>query len=455
MSVAKESPSYRITDGGMWANAWKVSLVVTVLGGIGCAAGYMADPHRFAFSYLTGMLTALTLVFGAIFLVVIQHLTAAYWGITTRRIAEFLLAATPILAILFIPLAFQMDTLYEWAGTSHGEETAAPEAHGALDGTPESDLVGGVARAQHVEAVPAGEAPDAEAGEVEHTDMEVALHHELLKHKAPWLNTHSVQLRTVFYFAVWILIGLGYFYGSTRQDKTRDPSLTMKMKAAAPVTFIFFASTMTFFAFDWIMGLEPNWFSTIFGVYIFAGSAVAILALVILMALSLMHSGHFGDAVNVEHLHDLGKFFFGFFCFWAYIGFSQWMLIWYAGIPEEATYFHRRWAGGWQAVAYVLIFGHFVAPFLFFMSREIKRRFNLLGFTAIWMLVMHVVDVYWLVMPYATREPHFAVHYMDIAAILFVLGAFFTTVFVIMKRFPLVPVGDPRLPRSLHFHQTQ
>lgn len=452
MSAAKQSPSFRLTEGGLWANAWKISLVVTALGGLGCVMGYLADPHRFAFSYLTGMLTALTLAFGAIFLVVIQHLSAAYWGVTTRRIAEFVLAAIPVLAILFIPLAFNMDTLFEWA-VPHGEagtEQAAPaaEEHGALDS---AGLLTGRAQAQE----PVAAAQAAELTHAEHTPMEAALHHELLEHKSHWLNTDYVLVRVVVYFAIWILIGLGYFTMSTRQDKSRDRSLTVKMQAAAPVTFILFGTTMTFFAFDWIMGLEPTWYSTIFGVYIFAGSAVAILALVIVLALGLMRSGHFGDAVNVEHLHDLAKFFFGFFCFWAYIGFSQWMLIWYAGIPEEATYFHRRWAGGWQAVGYLLIFGHFVAPFLFFMSREIKRRFNLLRFTAIWMLVMHVVDVYWLVMPYATQEPHFSIHYIDIAAILFVVGAFMTTVFVLMKRYPLVPIGDPRLPRSLHFHQTQ
>ncbi|NOY91953.1 MAG: hypothetical protein GXP55_12220 [Deltaproteobacteria bacterium] len=445
MSAAKESPTYRITDGGLWANAWKVSLTVTLLGAVGCVAGYMADPHRFAFSYLTAMVTALTLVFGAIFLVVIQHLSSAFWGVTTRRIAEFVLAALPVLAILFVPLGLSMNTLFEWSGTApESAEHAAPEARSDASG----ELTLGVAHAQEGDEA-LGEQ------EVEHTDMEVALHHELLEHKAPWLNRPYVLVRTVVYFAVWLLIGLGYFRWSTRQDKTRDHALTVKMKQAAPLAFIGFASTMTFFSFDWIMGLEPNWYSTIFGVYIFSGSAVAILALVIVLSLSLMRSGHLGDAVNLEHLHDLGKFFFGFFCFWAYIAFSQWMLIWYAGIPEEATYFHRRWAGGWQAVGYILIFGHFVLPFLFFMSRVIKRRVNLLRLTAIWMLLMHVVDVYWLVMPYATQEPHFAVQYIDVAAMLFVLGAFFTTMFVIMKRYPLVPVGDPRLPRSLHFHQTQ
>ena len=455
MSAAKESPSYRITPGGLWANAWKVTLTVTLVGGVGCLVGYMADPHRFAFSYLTGVLTALTLFFGAIFLVVIQHLSSAYWGVTTRRIPEFLLAAVPMLALLFVPVALNMDALYEWSGPAHDAGEASPE-----QGAPHADahaagVVEGVAHAQALPDEPgsAGVDPDAEP---QPTEMELALHHELLEHKsAHWLNSPAVLIRTVVYFAIWILIGLGYFFMSTKQDKSRDRKLTVKMQQLAPITFIAFGGTMTFFGFDWVMGLEPNWYSTIFGVYLFAGSAVAILALVIVLAISLMRSGQLGDAVNMEHLHDLAKFFFGFFCFWAYIGFSQWMLIWYAGIPEEATYFHRRWAGGWQVVGYLLIFGHFAVPFLFFMSREIKRRLNLLRLTAVWMLVMHVVDVYWLVMPYATREPHFSVQYVDVSAILFAVGAFLTTAFVIMKRYPLIPVGDPRLPRSLHFHQTQ
>ncbi len=217
---------------------------------------------------------------------------------------------------------------------------------------------------------------------------------------------------------------------------------------------ILFALTLTFAGFDWIMSLMPGWYSTIFGVYVFAGCAVSAYALITLIALGLHARGHFGDAVNVEHFHDIGKLLFGFICFWAYVGFAQWMLIWYAGIPEEATFFHLRWhSEGWKAVSILLMVGHFALPFFFLISRVPKRRLAMLGFGAAWMLVMHLVDVYWLVLPNADAGV-FAPHWMDAACLLAIGGAFFAVVFWQMQRHPLIPVGDPRLLRSVVHVQT-
>jgi hypothetical protein len=178
---------------------------------------------------------------------------------------------------------------------------------------------------------------------------------------------------------------------------------------------------------------------------------VSILALTILIGLSLYKRGLVADAINPEHFHDLGKLLFGFICFWTYVQFSQWMLIWYAGIPEEATWFHKRWEGGWQFVSYLLIFGHFVAPFLMLISRVQKRALRWLQVMCFWVILMHIVDIYWFVMPQAGG---FHVQPADIGALLFVGGVFFAYVFWQLGRVPLVPVGDPRLQRSLHHHQT-
>ena len=157
-----------------------------------------------------------------------------------------------------------------------------------------------------------------------------------------------------------------------------------------------------------------------------------------------------GDAINTEHFHDLSRLMFGFVCFWTYVQFSQWMLIWYAGIPEEATWFHKRWEGGWQFVTYLLIFGHFVAPFLLLISRVQKRALRWLQVMCFWVILMHIVDIYWFVMPQAGG---FHVQLADIGALLFVGGTFFAYVFWQLGRVPLLPVGDPRLQRSLHLHQ--
>jgi hypothetical protein len=283
---------------------------------------------------------------------------------------------------------------------------------------------------------------------------EEALHHELMEHKAGWLNVPFWAARGIGYIAIWLLIGLAYFRWSTAQDRSKDHALTRKMQWWAPLSTVVLGLTLTFAAFDWVMSLVPVWYSTIYGVYVFAGSAVAIFAAVIVVALSLRQHGHLGNAVHVEHFHDLGKLLFGFTCFWAYAGFSQWMLIWYAAIPEELIYYHSRWdEGGWKTVSMLLILGHFAAPFFFLISRVPKRKLAMLGFGASWMLFIHVVDMYWFVMPHAPGP--FSPHWMDLACLLGVGGAFLAVVFFVMRKFPLIPVGDPRLSRSVHFVQTQ
>ncbi|MFW6067128.1 MAG: hypothetical protein ACOC97_02235 [Myxococcota bacterium] len=454
--------AYRIGEGGVWANAWKVMAVLAAVGIAGAVVGALSDPERFAFSYLFAFAVAMTLAMGGLFLVFVQFLTAAGWGISVRRTAEFVMAGTPVLALLVIPVLASHGTLYEWAHVGHGEHE---DEHGDAEGEPHGDagldeLIGvPSARAQdHGEDVghPKGAEHTlfADMSMEEHTPMEEALHHELLAFKtSTWYTTGFWIARSIGYLAIWILLALTYFRWSTKQDRTRDPQLTVRMQKLAPVAAILFGLTLTFAGFDWVMSLEPVWYSTIYGVYLFAGSAMAIFALVIVITLSQRDHGLLGNAVNVEHYHDLGKLMFGFVCFWAYVAFSQWMLIWYASIPEETTYYHRRWSDGWQVVSMLLILGHFAAPFLYLISRVPKRKLAMLKAGAAWLLFMHVVDMYWFVMPYAGGA--FSPHWLDVACLFAVVGLFFSVVFFVMRKYPLLPIGDPRLARALHHHQTQ
>ncbi|MEZ4288830.1 MAG: hypothetical protein R3A47_11980, partial [Polyangiales bacterium] len=324
---------------------------------------------------------------------------------------------------------------------SFGASTAkAEDAHGEHEGASNAGHGGN----EH------GASGDAPA----HTPQEAALHHEVLQKKSSWLNKKAWLVRAFVYFVVWCLIALGYFRLSLRQDETKDPAITRKLQSLSSVSLIAFGLTLTFAAFDWVMALEPAWYSTIFGVIVFAGSAVGILAATILIGLQLQRSGASGDAINTEHFHDLAKLMFGFICFWTYVQFSQWMLIWYAGIPEEATWFHRRWQGGWSTVSYLLIFGHFVAPFLLLMSRVFKRSLWWLQAMCVWVLLMHIVDVYWFIMPQATAVPHFAPKLVDFAAIVFCGGTVGAYILYKLNHVPVIPVGDPRLQRSIHHHQS-
>ncbi len=437
--------SFRIPAGDLWAEAWKVAAVVAVIG-IGLSAvGWVVDPHRFAFSWLFAFVTFLTVGLGAVFFIAVQFLCAAHWSVTVRRTAEVLASALPVFALLFVPLAVPGETsaLYEWY------------RHGADEHAQAGPLLGpSVARAQAAEGEEVhGETEFgiADTRAAEHADPQEVLHAELLEHKRPYLSYPFWLARAAIYFLVWSALGLWFFRASIRQDRTRDTRTTVRLQRGAPIALILFALTLTFAMLDWVMSLEPTWYSTIYGVYLFAGTAVTIHALLVVMTLGLGSRGLLGNAVNTEHYHDLGKLTFGFVVFWAYIGFSQMMLQWYANIPEELTFYHYRWhADGWGAVSIILLLGYFVIPFLLLISRNAKRRLRILGFVCSWLLAMHVVDVFWFVIPNVARE-RLSVSWIDLAALLAVGGVYLTVVLLTMRRHPLIPLGDPRLERSLRF----
>jgi hypothetical protein len=392
---------YRVGDDAFWARAWVAPLVLAIAGGVLAVA--TAAPDRLGYAYLT----------------------AAHWGVSSRRIVEVIMSGAPVVALLALPfiggVALGKINIYdEWqsiaAHGEHGGEHGDSDSASDTESEAESDanehgmleLGASVAHAQdHGDAA-------AHEDEHSHTPQETALHHEVLSKKTGYLNTKGWAARGIVYLFLWSLIALAYFGWSRRQDKDCDPKHTLRMQSLA-------------------------------------ASAVSILALTILIGLSLYKRGLVGDAINPEHFHDLGKLLFGFICFWTYVSFSQWMLIWYAGIPEEATWYHRRWEGGWQFVAYLLIFGHFVAPFVLLISRVQKRALRWLQVMCFWVIFVHIVDIYWFVMPQAGG---FSVQPADVGALLFVGGVFFAYVFWQLGRVPLLPVGDPRLQRSLHHHQT-
>jgi len=449
---------YRVGNDGFWSRAWVAPLVLAIAGGL--VAILTADADRLGYAYLFGLFTTATFMLGGLFLVLVQFLTASYWGVSSRRIVEVVMSGAPVVALLAIPFIAgvglgKINIYDEWqSAAGHGDHA---EGHGVSDSASDSasdehgmlELGAGIAHAQdHGDDHGADEAAHEE--EHSHTAQEAALHHQIVSEKTGYLNTNGWVARGIGYLIIWCLIALAYFRWSRRQDDDHDPRHTLRMQSLAPLSLMLFAGTLTFAAFDWLMSLEAAWFSTIFGVIIFAGSAVSILALTILIGLSLYKRGLVGNAINIEHFHDLSRLMFGFVCFWTYVQFSQWMLIWYAGIPEEATWFHKRWEGGWQFVTYLLIFGHFVAPFLMLISRVQKRALRWLQVMCFWVILMHIVDIYWFVMPQAGG---FHVQLADVGALLFVGGVFFAYVFWQLGRVPLLPVGDPRLQRSLHLHQ--
>jgi hypothetical protein len=377
---------------------WVSVIGLGVAGWLGWERG---DEFRyFLHSYLVSYCYFLSISLGALFFVALQHATRAGWSVTVRRLAELLAANMPVLTILFLPILVPVllgnPGLYVWADAS------------AVAADP------------------------------------------LLQHKAAYLNAEFFAARAVFYFIVWGWSARFFLLKSTEQDESANPRLTEQMERFSPVALLLFAVTVTFAAFDWLMSLEPTWFSTIFGLYYFSGAALGFIATVILMAMWLQASGRIGSQITTEHYHDLGKFLLTFVVFWGYIAFSQYMLIWYANIPEETVWYLARQTGGWMWVSVVLLFGQLLIPFFGLISRWAKRWKFSLGFWAAWLMVMHWIDIYWLVMPNCSPEnPSFGL--IDVACIVGIGGLYLAGLLWTSRRRSLVPIGDPRLEESLEF----
>ncbi len=258
------------------------------------------------------------------------------------------------------------------------------------------------------------------------------------------------MIRTVLYFGIWYLIARKLYKTSLEQDKVPSAEQVAKMRRVSGGGMVLFALTITFAAFDWLMSLQPEWYSTIYGVYIFSGGFLAALAFVVLTAGILRSKNILHREITVEHYHDMAKLIFSFTIFWGYMAFSQYFLIWYANIPEETVYYLMRWEGSWKVFGLTLIFGNFLVPFLALISLPAKRNVRFLQFISIWVLVTHWVDIYWNAAP-LLHPQGISLSWMDLT--LFVsLGAFFVLFF--WRHFsahPLLPVGDPHLQKSINF----
>lgn len=352
-------------------------------------------------SYLVNYSFFLSIMLGALFFVLLQHATRAGWSVAVRRIAEILAGTVGLLAVLFVPILLPMllgnASLYPWS------------------------------------------------------DPSVIANDALLQHKTPYLNLPFFALRAVFYFAVWWLLARFYLGTSTRQDASGDLRATLRMERWSGPALVLYALTVTFAAFDWLMSLEPHWFSTVYGVYFFGGGFLAGLAAIILASLGLQASGRLRQAITAEHYHDLGKLLFAFVIFWGYIAFSQYMLIWYANIPEETVYYQLRQSNGWAGVSLLLLFGQLFIPFFGLLPRAMKRRRGPLVFWSVWLLVFHWIDLYWLVMPSVrpASGPRFGL--LDLCLLVGLGSLWVAGALRLARRRALVPLNDPRLGESLAF----
>ena len=342
-------------------------------------------------SYLVGFGVAAGMALGSLAYVMIFQQTNAGWIASVRRIFEVTASCMPMCAFLFIPVFFLAPSIYHWF---HG-------------------------------------------------------HDVILEKKSGYLNPTFWYIRSIFYLGIWSFFAWKLLKYSRTQDETGDKWLTAKARRLSAPGLLIFALTTAFAAFDWLMSLDYHWFSTMFGVYYFAGAIQSATALCILILGWLKLRGKFGALVTQEHFYDLGKLLLSFTVFWAYIAFSQYFLIWYSNLPEETHWFRIRGENGCENVGYVLVFGRFLVPFLILLWRGSKRIIPIIMTVAAWQLVMQVLDVFYMARP--TLDGQTGVHFswVDVFGPIGPIAIFVGFVILRLGSMPLVAVGDPRLGEAL------
>ena len=348
--------------------------------------------------YLVSVCFFLTVTLGALFFVLIHHVTNAGWSTVVRRLAEGVSRNVVLMALILIPIVTPgpMGQLYKWFQPDPSDEIIAV--------------------------------------------------------KASYLDYDWFLVRLGCYFLIWTILAWGYHRSSVAQDQDGDVRRTSRMSSFSPLGVLLFALSITFAAYDLLMSLDAHWFSTIFGVYIFAGSVLSFHALLALLIVWLQANGRLTRAITDDHMQDIGKMMFAFTVFWAYIAFSQYMLLWYANIPEETIWFLRRqsiWM--WGFWGWMLIIGRFFVPFLFLMSRHIKRKRLTITIGALWMLAMQWADMYYLVMPQISNGQQFPFKMVDVTIVLGMAGVYIIGLALSLRGHSLIAERDPRMPESLAF----
>jgi hypothetical protein len=377
-----DHPVYRVQRGAMIAGG---------LGLIGCIALGLVDPTQFMRAYLLSYCFWTGGALGCLAILMLHHVTGGAWGVPIRRLLESGARTLPWMALLFIPIAIAPGHLYEWAQPEH------------------------------------------------------VAHDPLLQHKALYLNVPFFIGRAVFYFACWTLIMRALVRWSLLQDTTADAKPTERLELLSRGGLVLMGLTMTFASFDWMMSLEPHWFSTIYGVLFMGGCALTAFAVVIPMAALIGTQPPVAGLVERDQFQDLGKLLLAFVMLWAYFNLSQFLITWSGNLPEEITWYLARTTGVWKWIAIAIVIFHFALPFVLLLSRDLKRSARGLAMVALLLLLVRFMDMYWMVVP-AFHPTSAASHVVDVTA-LAAIGGFWLWLFVRqLEGAPLIPLRDPSQP---------
>jgi len=379
-----------------WNTGRNVLVFAALLGIIGCVAGYFTNPARLFQSYTVAFAYTTLIGLGAFFFVMIQFLTGSAWSVTMRRIMENVMITLPVGLLLFIPIAIGLNEIYPWMN----QQAVAADA--------------------------------------------------VLKAKSSFLTPNWFVARSIIYFALWSLWAGSIYHQSTKQDTERSvKQMYIASRWSAPGLFLAVA-VGTLASYDWLMSLEPKWYSTIFGLVMLSGGSLSFFSVVILVCLAFRRAGILKNSITVEHYHDLGKWLLALTAFYTYVAFSQYFLIWYSNLPEETIWYRHRMVGSWLPVSLSMPFLRFLIPFPILLCLPAKRNLKVVGFMAAYSLVVEYIDLYWIVMPtYYKTGPQ--PHWLDLATLVTTVSICGLVFWSRFRAHKMVPVGDLRLEQSLHF----
>jgi hypothetical protein len=371
----------------------RLALGVGVVGLGLCAVGFMGNREHFFRAWLMAYMVWFGVALGSMAWLMIQYLSGGAWGVVTRRIFEASSRTLPFMAVLFLPIAFGVHDLYLWSR------------------------------------------PDVVAGD------------EILRHRAPYMSLSFFYARAVLYFVLWSVLAYLLSSWSRQQDAAPDDRLALRLQRLSGGGLLLYAITLFFASVDWVMSLDPHWFSTIYGILFMGGQGLGSMAFTIAIVVLLAQSEPMSHVFGPNHLHDLGKLMLAFVMLWAYFQFSQFLIIWSANLPEEIPFYLTRIEGGWKWVSALLILGHFVLPFMLLLNRDLKRSRSV-AVVAVYVIVMRFVDLFWLMGP-EHGQTGLSVHWLTLVTPFAIGGVFIGLFLWQLGTRPLLPLGEPALAEAI------
>ena len=356
--------------------------------------GLFIDAHHFWESYLFAYIFWAGLTLGCLGVFFLHNVVGGNWGVAVRRLVEAGLKTLPLILLFAIPIFFALGTLYKWTDASY--------------------------RAEHF----------------------------AVGHKAAYLNPTWFIIRTLLYFAIWFFSGFRILSMANEHDRTGDPALFRRIKGRSAPALLVFVLTTTLAFIDWIMSLEPDWYSTIYAWMFTVGEVLLTFSFLVAVLVLLSKREPFASFLTRQHYHDIGNLMLAFTMLWAYMSFAQFLIIWAENLPDEIPWYVRRFSGGWGYIAWTIAIFHFFVPFFLLLLRFVKKNPTRLRTLAVWIIIMRILDVFWIVEP-AFRQRGLEVYWTDLVALIALGGIWLWYFIQNLKSRPLLPARDPRDTYSL------